>query len=159
MSEVSPVYEEVYYVSQIGVDEAYYGKELQNGMVVLTMKSESRTSYIEGSNLNNATYDQFNRWCRVSGLTVRSSGVRFFGTYADGSQLLHFSDHYDGWYVKIDSIPVIDTQQSIDYTKFTKVESIVKSVMSADWIGTGSSTKAEIAYGATCGIFETLFKP
>jgi hypothetical protein len=115
MSEVSAVYEETYYVSQIGVDEAY------NGMVVLTMKPESRTSYVEGNDLNNSTYDKYNRWCRVSGITVRPSGIRFFGTYADGSQLLHFSDYYDGWYVKIDSIPVEELTQKI--RDILKVES------------------------------------
>lgn len=105
---IRDVFVDKYYVMDPGIETILYdGTSLQDGMIVLIDRTESREELREKmtpAQLDNARWN--NRWAKIDRIEIRGENISFFATYEDHTVKKRVVNVHFPWLVRLDSIPV-----------------------------------------------------
>lgn len=92
------------------------GYLLQNGMEILVANPDSRHNMTVLPEFGTWQYDRAlerNRWSKISHLKYDHEYklYRFVSTYSDGTQRLRNSEQHQPWFVKLDSVDVLQQKR------------------------------------------------
>lgn len=107
-------FEDKFYRMNPETDDLIFGKDLKNGMLVLTSDPMFRPDLNHSVLTAEEKYAgrKWSRWAIIEKLEIKGVYVRFIGVFPDGTKELFDRGAYAGWFVKKDSIPAKATESN-----------------------------------------------
>jgi hypothetical protein len=106
------------------------GRELANGMKVLTADTDSRQDLkklAQDWQLDRAFEN--NRWATITNLQILGNSISFVAVYEDGSKRVRTCSVNYAWFVKLDSVPDVVLAEEKEAQKYNSVLELVKGAM------------------------------